>query len=322
MRIVCIGGGPAGLYFGLLMKKLHPAHHVTVVERNRPYDTFGWGVVFSDATMAIDAAVGPGDRGRNRGRLQPLGRHRGAVQGQAPAHHRPWLRRHRPQEAAQHPAGALRGARRRAGVRARGRSATTSFPMPTSSSRRTASTRRSATIYADVFKPDMMMRPNRFIWLGTNKRFDAFTFDFRTHRARLVPGAHLQVRRQTPRPSSSRPPRRRSGRTASTQLDQDQSIAFCENLFAEVLDGAKLMTNARHLRGSAWLNFSRLICGSWSHFNGKSHVVLMGDAAHTAHFAIGSGTKLAHRRRDRADPPVQDCSATTSDNIPGGARRL
>ncbi len=53
------------------------------------------------------------------------------------------------------------------------------------------------------------------------------------------------------------------------------------------------MTNARHLRGSAWLNFQRLICGHWSHFNGKSHVVLMGDAAHTAHFAIGSGTKLA-----------------------------
>ena len=76
-------------------------------------------------------------------------------------------------------------------------------------------------------------------------------------------------------------------------MDQDQSIAFCENLFAETLDGHRLMTNARHLRGSAWLNFSRLICGNWSTFNGFNHVVLMGDAAHTAHFAIGSGTKLA-----------------------------
>src|SRR6202034_2809694 len=75
--------------------------------------------------------------------------------------------------------------------------------------------------------------------------------------------------------------------------DEARSIAFCETLFGEVLDGAKLMSNARHLRGSAWLNFARLICGSWSHFNGRSHVVLMGDAAHTAHFAIGSGTKLA-----------------------------
>ena len=80
---------------------------------------------------------------------------------------------------------------------------------------------------------------------------------------------------------------------ASTPPTKPRSIAFCENLFSEVLDGAKLMSNARHLRGSAWLNFARLICGRWSHFNGKSHVVLMGDAAHTAHFAIGSGTKLA-----------------------------
>ena len=71
------------------------------------------------------------------------------------------------------------------------------------------------------------------------------------------------------------------------------SIDFCQDLFSEVLEGAELMTNARHLRGSAWLNFNRLICGKWSHFNGNAHVVLMGDAAHTAHFAIGSGTKLA-----------------------------
>ena len=75
-------------------------------------------------------------------------------------------------------------------------------------------------------------------------------------------------------------------------MDQQGSIDFCEKLFSEVLEGAPLMTNARHMRGSAWLNFSRLICGRWSHFNGRSHVALMGDAAHTAHFAIGSGTKL------------------------------
>ena len=75
--------------------------------------------------------------------------------------------------------------------------------------------------------------------------------------------------------------------------DQEESIAFCEKVFAKNLQGAKLMTNARHLRGSAWLNFQRVKCEQWSLFNGKSHVVLMGDAVHTAHFAIGSGTKLA-----------------------------
>jgi hypothetical protein len=73
----------------------------------------------------------------------------------------------------------------------------------------------------------------------------------------------------------------------------DESIAFCEKLFADDLQGHKLMTNARHLRGSAWLNFQRITCEQWSHFNGRAHVVLMGDAVHTAHFAIGSGTKLA-----------------------------
>src|SRR5262249_13247179 len=73
----------------------------------------------------------------------------------------------------------------------------------------------------------------------------------------------------------------------------DESIAFCERLFAADLQGEKLMSNARHLRGSAWLNFQRVKCPRWWLQNGSSHVVLMGDAVHTAHFAIGSGTKLA-----------------------------
>ena len=81
MKIVCIGGGPAGLYFALLMKQLDPRHDITVVERNKPYDTFGWGVVFSDATHGQHAPVGPADRGRDPAGLQPLGRHRAPVQG-------------------------------------------------------------------------------------------------------------------------------------------------------------------------------------------------------------------------------------------------
>ena len=81
------------------------------------------------------------------------------------------------------------------------------------------------------------------------------------------------------------------------------------------------MTNARHLRGSAWLNFSRLICGKWSHFNGNSHVVLMGDAAHTAHFAIGSGTKLA--LDDAIELTRQfDSAGPRAEQYPGGAGRL
>ena len=81
------------------------------------------------------------------------------------------------------------------------------------------------------------------------------------------------------------------------------------------------MTNAKHLRGSAWLNFTRLVCGKWSHFNGASHVVLMGDAAHTAHFAIGSGTKLA------IDDAIElarqfEAHGHRKEKIPAGSRRL
>ena len=136
------------------------------------------------------------------------------------------------------------------------------------------------------------MRPNRYIWLGTNKLFDAFTFDFRktehgwfqAHIYKFDSAASTFIVETTEETFEAH---------GLGKLDQESSIAFCEKVFAETLAGAKLMTNARHLRGSAWLNFSRLICASWSRFNGRSHVVLMGDAAHTAHFAIGSGTKLA-----------------------------
>ena len=79
----------------------------------------------------------------------------------------------------------------------------------------------------------------------------------------------------------------------STSLISRARSPSASGYFSETLGGAGLMSNARHLRGSAWLNFNRLVCDAWSHFNGRSHVVLMGDAAHTAHFAIGSGTKLA-----------------------------
>ena len=109
MKIVCIGGGPAGLYFGLLMKQLDPHHDITVVERNKPYDTFGWGVVFSDATMDNMRQWDP----PTAAEIQQAFNHWDDIElkfkGRSDAQRRPRLRRHRAQEAAQHPAGALRG---------------------------------------------------------------------------------------------------------------------------------------------------------------------------------------------------------------------
>jgi anthraniloyl-CoA monooxygenase len=291
MRIVCIGGGPAGLYFALLMKKQHPEHHVTVVERNRPFDTFGWGVVFSDATMesmrqwdpqtarAIEVALnhwddielvfkgrtirttGHGFVGIGRKKMLNILQDRCIELGVE------LVFEHEVQSDEEFPEADLIISSD--GINSRVRMK-----------------------YADVFKPDMVVRPNRYIWLGTDKLFDAFTFDFqRTEHGWFQ--AHIYRFDESTSTFIVETTEDVFKEHGIDKMDQDQSIAFCENLFAGTLDGHKLMTNARHLRGSAWLNFSRLICKKWSHFNGRSHVVLMGDSAHTAHFAIGSGTKLA-----------------------------
>jgi anthraniloyl-CoA monooxygenase len=264
MKIVCIGGGPAGLYFALLMKKLGgPRHDITVVERNRPYDTFGWGVVFSDATMdnmrqwdretadAIEASV------------QPLGRHRAALQGPRDPLGRPRLRRHRPQEAAQHPAGALRGSWASSWCSRPTPTADADYPDADLIIASDGINSRIRTRHADVFQPDIVTRPNRYIWLGTHKLYDAFTFDFREDRARLVPGPHLQVRRQHQH-LHRRMPRARVAGAWPGPGRPGRIHRLLRKLFADNLQGEKLMTNARHLRGSAWLNFQRVVCGQWS----------------------------------------------------------
>jgi anthraniloyl-CoA monooxygenase len=291
MRIVCIGGGPAGLYFALLMKKANPAHDITVVERNKPYDTFGWGVVFSDATMETMRACDPqtaaaietafnhwddievwikGRRMRTSGHgFVGIGRKKllNILQERCEELGVELVFEHEADGDADYPDADLIIASD--GVNSRIRMA-----------------------HAEKFEPDILMRPNRYIWLGTNKSYDAFTFDFRKTEHGWFQ-AHIYKFDENTSTFIVETTEDTFQAHDLGALDQDQSIAFCENLFSEVLDGAKLMTNARHLRGSAWLNFPRLICGKWHFFNGKSHVVLMGDAAHTAHFAIGSGTKLA-----------------------------
>jgi len=291
MRIVCIGGGPAGLYFGLLMKKASPAHQITVIERNRPYDTFGWGVVFSDATMdnmrawdaettdEIESAFNHWDdievliKGR---RMRTTG------------HGFVGIGRKKLLNILQARCEAL-------GVELifdREVDSDLEFPDADLVVASDGINSKIRNRYQEEFKPDMVMRPNRFIWLGSEKPFDAFTFDFRRTEYGWFQ-AHIYKFDQTTSTFIVETTEDVFKAHGLDRADEVRSIAFCEELFSEVLEGAKLMSNARHLRGSAWLNFGRLICGKWSHFNGKSHVVLMGDAAHTAHFAIGSGTKLA-----------------------------
>jgi anthraniloyl-CoA monooxygenase len=291
MRIVCIGGGPAGLYFALLMKKLHPQHHIRVVERNRPYDTFGWGVVFSDATMVSMQAWDP----ESAAEIKQAFNHwddievlfKGTRQ-RTSGHGFVGIGRKKLLNILQRRCEAL-GVELVFETDVQGDQ---DFPDADLIIASDGLNSRIRQKYADIFEPDMVVRPNRYIWLGTNKLFDAFTFDFRktdhgwfqAHIYKFDENTSTFIVETTEEAYQAH---------KLGEMDQQSSIDFCQDLFSEVLEGAPLMTNARHLRGSAWLNFSRLICGKWSHFNGRSHVVLMGDSAHTAHFAIGSGTKLA-----------------------------
>lgn len=291
MRIVCIGGGPAGLYFALLMKKQDPAHDITVIERNRPYDTFGWGVVFSDQTLGnleqadpetarqiLDAfnhwddievhfkgrvirSSGHGFCGIGRKRLLNILQARCEQLGVKLVFETEIT------DDADVDADLIIAAD---GINSRIRSR-----------------------YAATYQPDIDVRKCRFVWLGTHRRFDAFTFAFeetehgwfQAHAYRFDADTSTFIV-ETPEDVWLR--------AGLDRMDKEQSIAFCERLFARYLDGHRLMSNAAHLRGSAqWIKFPRVVCKTWIHHNGRAPVVLMGDAAHTAHFSVGSGTKLA-----------------------------
>jgi anthraniloyl-CoA monooxygenase len=291
MRIVCIGGGPAGLYFALLMKKLDPSHRITVVERNRPYDTFGWGVVFSDATMegmrlwdaptadAIEVAFNHWDdiELHFKGHVIRSGGHGFVGIGRKKL------------------LNILQARCEELGVELLFETEVDSdedFPDADLVIASDGVNSKIRNKYASVFQPDVVTRPNRFIWLGTTQLYDAFNFHFEKTEHGWFQSHVYKFDDQTTTYIVETPEHVWKAHGLD-QANTDESIAFCEKLFAKYLGGHPLLSNARHLRGSAWLNFQRVRCRRWHHHNGRSHVVLMGDAVHTAHFAIGSGTKLA-----------------------------
>lgn len=291
MRITCVGGGPAGLYFALLMKKADPAHVVRVLERNRAGDTFGWGVVLSDQTVdalrEADAATA-GQISDAFNHWDDIAVHIGGRTMVSGGHGFCGIGRKKLLNILQSRCEQL------------GVELVYETDVPDDADidadliiAADGLNSRIRQKYAATYQPDIDLRACRFVWLGTTKLFDAFTFDFQQTEWGWFQ-AHAYRFDATHSTFIVEAPEDVWRAAGLEDMSKEDGIAFCEKLFAKVLDGHPLISNASHLRGSAsWIRFPRVVCKTWVHHNGKAPVVLMGDAAHTAHFSIGSGTKLA-----------------------------
>jgi anthraniloyl-CoA monooxygenase len=288
MRVACLGGGPAGLYLAISLKRRNPSHDVVIVERNRPHDTFGWGVVLSNETLDNLEANDPVSAAAIRESFvywDDIAVHyRGQVM-RSGGHGFSGIARRRLLDILQHRARDL-GVELRFETEVQGLAAWRGYDLVVGADGVNSRVRAEL---ADVFRPDIDVRACKYIWLGTHQKFDdAFTFVFEETPHGWVWAHAYQFDADTATfiVECSEATWRRAG---FDRMDTGATLAACERTFASNLGGERLMTNARHLRGSAWLNFNRVLCERWSHEN----IVLLGDAAATAHFSIGSGTKLA-----------------------------
>ena len=282
MKIVCIGGGAAGLYFAALMKKADPEHDVTVLERNRPDDTFGFGVVFSDATLENFAEADPETHEeivRSFAHWDDIEIHHDGAIVTSAGHGFAGMSRQALLDLLQRRCAHL-------GVKLEFQVEVANLTPYADADLILASDGVNSTVralHAEHFHPHVDWRPNRFVWLGTTYAFPAFTFIFKEDRHGLwrVHAYRYADQRSTFILETTEETWRRSGLLDATE---DDTVAFTERLFAEELRGHPILKNR-----SLWRSFPTIRNERWSHGN----VVLVGDAAHTAHFSVGSGTKLA-----------------------------
>ena len=290
MRIACLGGGPAGLYFAISMKLRDPTHEVTVIERNRADDTFGWGVVLSD-----DALEGLEENDPESARA--IRRHfaywddiavvRDGVRIVSGGHGFAGIGRKRMLTL-------LRERARGLGVDMKFETEfdtaadfTEDHDLVVACDGINSKTRAA---FSDQFQPDIDIRQCRFIWLGTHQKFDdAFTFIFEKTEHGWIWAHVYQFDDDTATFIVECQPDTWDN-FGFRDMSKEETVETCRKVFESHLGDHRLISNAAHLRGSAvWMRFPRVICGRWYHEN----IVLMGDAAATGHFSIGSGTRLA-----------------------------
>jgi anthraniloyl-CoA monooxygenase len=283
VNITILGGGPAGLYFALLMKKRHAAYAITIVERDGPQDTFGWGIVFSDRTLAF------------------LKDHDGETYAEIAQASETWDNVdtvHRGQRVSVRGNGFSGVARlaflnilqRRClglGVEVRFHTAVSDPAELADCDLLVGADGANSLVrqtWSPFFQPSVELRQNRYIWLGTPQWFGALSMIFRqaeaglfiAHAYRFAPGMSTFIVECPPETWL---------RAGLGQKGDDETCRYLAEVFTEDLAGQPLLSN----RFVKWLNFPLVKNRRWWHDN----VVLLGDAAHTAHFSIGSGTKLA-----------------------------
>ena len=283
MKANVIGGGPGGLFAALLLKKDDPARRIEVYERNRPDDTFGFGVVFSDATLEEVAEADPETFRAIRERF----------------HHWDDIHIHYQDELLRSTGHGFAGLSRRAlllvlhrrcrevGVGLHFEAGIDDLAPYLDADLVIGADGLNSVVrerFADAFEPVADLRPNRFAWLGTNRPFPAFTFYFREDEHGLWRVHAYQYNasgKSTFIVEATEETWRRAGMDTASE---EETVSFLSRLFAEELEGYPLIRNR-----SLWRQFPTIVNRRWS----AGNVVLIGDAAHTAHFSVGSGTRLA-----------------------------
>ena len=289
MKIACIGGGPGGLYFAISIKLQKPSADVIVIERNKPADTFGWGVVLSDETLVNlekNDSVSAESIRSNFAYWDDIALHHKGKKLKSTGHGFCGIGRKTLLVILQDRA-------RELGVQLKFESEVGSasdymedYDIVVAADGLNSKTRNE---YAEIFKPDQDLRECQFVWLGTKQKFDdAFTFIFEKTKHGWV-WAHAYQFDSDTATFIVECSQDTFDAFGFNNLTQAESINICQDIFKNYLDNNTLMTNANHIRGSAWIKFPRVLCEKWSHKN----IVLLGDASATAHFSIGSGTKLA-----------------------------